>query len=261
MLIDWFTVAAQTVNFLLLIWLLHRFLYGPILRAMDRRETRIEARLKEALQAEQKARDEATEYQRLQRELEEGRVEQLREATEEAARHRKQLIEQGRTEALELAEAWKGAVIRDQRQFMADLKKRIGKEVLQIARKSLDDLTGSDLAAVLAERFAARFAALDQKHQASCAAAAEKSGVLVRSAVSLDQGLRDSLETSLRRVFGEDTVIDYRFAEDMPLGIELSLGGLKLSWGVDSQFAELERQLSLQFEEIGGAEQASGGPA
>ena len=35
MLIDWFTVAAQVVNFLVLMWLLKRFLYKPIVYAID----------------------------------------------------------------------------------------------------------------------------------------------------------------------------------------------------------------------------------
>ena len=38
MLIDWFTVVAQAANFLVLVWLLKRFLYKPILGAMDARE-------------------------------------------------------------------------------------------------------------------------------------------------------------------------------------------------------------------------------
>ena len=48
MLIDWFTVSAQAVNFLILIWLLKRFLYKPILGAMDAREKNIAAQLRDA---------------------------------------------------------------------------------------------------------------------------------------------------------------------------------------------------------------------
>ena len=43
MLIDWFTVAAQAINFLILVLLLRRFLYGPIVKAMDDREAAINA--------------------------------------------------------------------------------------------------------------------------------------------------------------------------------------------------------------------------
>ena len=48
MLIDWFTVGAQTLNFLILVWLLKRFLYKPILNAIDAREKRIAAELADA---------------------------------------------------------------------------------------------------------------------------------------------------------------------------------------------------------------------
>ena len=43
MQVDWLTVAAQIVNFLILVWLLHKFLYGPIVRAMGDREAAIAA--------------------------------------------------------------------------------------------------------------------------------------------------------------------------------------------------------------------------
>jgi hypothetical protein len=48
MLIDWFTVGAQVLNFLILVWLLKRFLYKPILDAIDAREQRIAAELADA---------------------------------------------------------------------------------------------------------------------------------------------------------------------------------------------------------------------
>ena len=52
-MINWFTVVAQIVNFLILIWLLQRFLYAPITDAMARREERIQSRMAAALKAEE----------------------------------------------------------------------------------------------------------------------------------------------------------------------------------------------------------------
>ena len=43
MLIDWFTVGAQALNFVLLVWMMRRYLYRPILNAVDAREKRIAA--------------------------------------------------------------------------------------------------------------------------------------------------------------------------------------------------------------------------
>ena len=55
MLINWFTVIAQIVNFVVLVALLKHFLYAPLLRAIDSREKRIADRLAEASQKNQEA--------------------------------------------------------------------------------------------------------------------------------------------------------------------------------------------------------------
>ena len=49
MLIDWFTIAAQALNFLILVWLMRRFLYKPILNAIDAREKLIAKELAEVV--------------------------------------------------------------------------------------------------------------------------------------------------------------------------------------------------------------------
>ena len=49
MLIDWFTIGAQALNFLILVWLLKHFLYQPILNAIDEREKRIAKELADAV--------------------------------------------------------------------------------------------------------------------------------------------------------------------------------------------------------------------
>ena len=63
MLIDWFTVIAQVVNFLILVWLLKRFLYRPILNAIDAREKRIAAKIADADAKEAEAQKQREEYQ------------------------------------------------------------------------------------------------------------------------------------------------------------------------------------------------------
>jgi F-type H+-transporting ATPase subunit b len=55
---DWSALALQMVNFTILVWLLHRFLYQPVLRLVDARRTEIEKQLAEARRAEAQAKDE-----------------------------------------------------------------------------------------------------------------------------------------------------------------------------------------------------------
>jgi len=54
MLTDWFTIVAQALNFLILVWLMKRFLYKPILHAIDEREKRIATELRTRTRKEPK---------------------------------------------------------------------------------------------------------------------------------------------------------------------------------------------------------------
>ena len=48
MLIDWFTVIAQIINFIVLVWLLKRFLFKPVLKAVEERQTKVSQQISEA---------------------------------------------------------------------------------------------------------------------------------------------------------------------------------------------------------------------
>lgn len=63
MLIDWFTVGAQALNFLILVWLMKRFLYRPVLNAIDAREKRIATQIAEAEAKEAAANQQRDEFQ------------------------------------------------------------------------------------------------------------------------------------------------------------------------------------------------------
>ena len=63
MLIDWFTIGAQALNFLILVWLLRHFLYQPILNAIDAREQKITAELADAAARKAEAQKDRDEFQ------------------------------------------------------------------------------------------------------------------------------------------------------------------------------------------------------
>ena len=110
MLIDWFTVVAQMVNFLVLVWLLKRFLYRPILNAIDARERRMAAELAEADAKKMAGDKERDEFQRKTHELEQQRTAILSKALEEAQAERQRLIAAAREDAsrwrIKWEEAW-----------------------------------------------------------------------------------------------------------------------------------------------------------
>ena len=105
MTVDWITVSAQVVTFLILVWLLRRFLYRPVMDAMGRREARIGERLEEARVREQAAEREEHSYREQREALHRRREELLEQAKAEAQGEKKRLLDDARS-AVPPARRW-----------------------------------------------------------------------------------------------------------------------------------------------------------
>ena len=99
MLIDWFTVGAQALNFIVLVWLLKRFLYKPILNAIDAREKRIATELADADAKKAEAQRERDEFQHKNEAFDQQRAALLSKATQEANAERQRLLGEAREAA------------------------------------------------------------------------------------------------------------------------------------------------------------------
>ncbi|MGB5096847.1 MAG: hypothetical protein WBN82_02930, partial [Porticoccaceae bacterium] len=99
MLIDWFTVGAQVVNFLILVWLLKRFLYRPILDAIDAREKRIASELADAAAGMAEAVATRDDFDRKSEAFEQQRATLLKQATDAAKAERHRLMDEARQAA------------------------------------------------------------------------------------------------------------------------------------------------------------------
>lgn len=244
MLIDWFTVSAQVVNFLLLLYLLKRFLYAPILQAMDKREQAISDRMTEAEKAQVDAEKNATDYLQKQQLLE-GQRERLLAAAEKAAeQHSKKLFAQAKDETEKLRSSWSEAVQREQTLFLSDLKKRVAAETLRISRKLTAELTGVDLQSRLVAVLLEKLQRLQKTERNKCVEAAIKAAPEVQSAFALDATLEKKLTLALQDLCASDLPVVYSTDAEMLFGIDVTIGELKFSWGIESYFKELEENIS-----------------
>ena len=140
MLIDWFTVIAQVVNFLILVWLLKRFLYQPILNAIDAREKRIAKELADADAKTAEAIQARDEFQHKKEEFDRQRAALLSKATDEATAKCQRLLDDARQAADALSAKRQEMLRNDAHNLNQAISRRTQQEVFAIARKALMDL-------------------------------------------------------------------------------------------------------------------------
>ena len=245
MLIDWFTVSAQVINFLILVWLLKRFLYKPILHAIDAREQRIALALADADAKKAEAQTERDEFRKKNEVFDQQRASRLGQATDEAKAEGQRLLDEARQDAEALRVERQEALKREQQNLNAEIARRTREEVFAIARRALTDLAGASLEARMSEVFARRLRALNDDVKADLAKALATSSdpVLVRSAFALPPEQRAAIQTALNETLAAEIQVRFETAPDVISGIELSANGRKAAWSVADYLVSLEKSV------------------
>src|ERR1700722_15536814 len=267
MLIHWFTVGALAINFLILVWLLKRFLYKPVLAAMDAREKKIAAQIADAAALQTKAQAERADLNQRSEALNREREGLLRKATEDANAERQRLIEAARVESQQLHSKLTQALAQERAELGHQLSVRTQAEVFAVARKTLADLAGASLEDRMIEVFIAHLRELPQAQKLTLAGAENDFGrgvvtdsvktpppagptpaALVRSAFVLPAAGRASIEAAIHECLGATVATRFKTSPEFVCGVELTMGGVKIAWSVADYLFSLSQSVAAFVE-------------
>jgi F-type H+-transporting ATPase subunit b len=243
LLIDWFTILAQIINFLILVFLLHRFLYNPIMNAMARREKRIADDLETAERKRREAREEIESYRQKKAELDEQRQELLRQAEKDADERRRDLLQKARAETDEIRTRWQRAIEQEKESFLADLRRRVGEETYRVMRSALTDMADVALEERIVTVFLEQLGGLSESYREALAAETADSWK-IHTAFDLPDERQAEIRQVVTEALGHNGRLTFKTQPDLIAGIELVAAGHKVAWSLDSYLDSLEEVLS-----------------
>lgn len=231
--LDWWTIGLQTINFGILVWLLHRFLYKPVLTMIDARKAEVRGQLDVAKNVEAKAKAELAAV-----EAERAGIAAEREAALKAAA----------AQAREMAEARRAQAERDAEALMDSTRKTLASEregALDEARRVALDL-GSDFAQRLLaevpmqyraeawiERIEQHLKAMPQaEREALVHQLAEGKPLAIVTACALPPATADHWNARLRQSLGISSAMTFAVDPALIAGAELHFPTaiLRFSW-------------------------------
>jgi len=251
MIIDWFTLIAQALNFLILLWLLKHFLYQPILDAIDSREKRIASTLAEAEAKKAEAFAEKKDFQRKNEQLDQQRSTLMSKAAEEAKTEGQRLLNEARL-AVEAYRAKRlETLAREQQSLNDEILRRTREEVFAIARKALTDLADTSLEKRMSKVLQRRLRELsdEQKDSLDKAFKLSLAPVVMRSAFLLPPEQQKELQQALNDTFSSKMNIRFETAPEMVSGIEIIANGHKIAWSIVEYLNSLEKSMSELLQE------------
>ena len=244
MQIDWFTFAAQIINFLILVWLLKRFLYKPVLEAMERRKSTIAKQFKVAEEAGQKAAEEQKKFVAMQEDFKKSVAKELQDVRQEAEKLRESLLDEVRQDAENARNQWHLTVEKEKKAFLDETSRTLSNQLQQLSRATLRDLAGEPLEKRIIKTFVRK---LDQEKDTlralHDAADADKT-VAVSSAFALDDDLQSELEKQVQSLLDLDVTFVYQKDSGLIAGISLEAGGRKVRWDIDRYLDDFEKELT-----------------
>ncbi|TIH13420.1 ATPase [Marinifilum sp. JC120] len=241
MLLDWFTIFAQILNFFVLIVLLKLFLYKPIVEAMQERKERIVSETRVLREARVEAQTLKIELLRKREDLENRESEVMAEIHAEAEKWQQQAMESARAEIDIMRKEWLSALEREKESFALNLRKKLIHEVSATAARIVHDLSGSDLEQLILSGFMQR---IDEEARGVDSGNSE---ILIRTGFEHTDLQKQKLKQFLEELFPVHNERIFITDSRLGLGIELIAGDRKWEWNLNSYVTELETKILTEI--------------
>lgn len=245
MKIDWFTLIAQVVNFIVLMWLLKRYLYKPILNAIDERENKILSQLKDAEAKKAEASKERDDFEQKNREFDTQKEEMMQKLVSEINSERIKLMAEARRKADALKVKLEEALTEEQEHRRQEISKKAVEEVFAITRKTLADISSASLEEQAVRTFLERMETLpgEEKAQFFSTLKSRTGPIRVQSAFKLSTKQQKDIKKSVSGVLGKVPQLEFSIKPELIGGIELITNGYKLSWSISDYLDSLKKSI------------------
>lgn len=246
MLIDWFTVGAQSLNFAILVWLMKRFLYKPILDAVDAREQRIAAALADAASKQAEAVTARDTVRADQATLDRQRAGWLEQARKDGADENESLKKTAQEAADALVKQQAEALRSEAARWRQNIVNKTSLAVFDMARQTLAELADVAMEARATEVFILLLQTLPQDTLQGLAEAARASTgpIQIRTAFDLPPTQQATLLSAVNAAFKSSAKVQFETRPDLVAGIELTVNGQKLAWSIADRLAGLQQALT-----------------
>lgn len=261
MKIDWFTVIAQAINFLILVWLLKRFLYKPILKAIDEREKKIAAQIKDADDKKAGAVKEQADFKKRNDDFDAQKKALMDKAVADSNAQRDKLLEDAKNQANTLRSNLEKAIKEKQESDALASAAKTQEQVFTITKKALKEMASSSLEEQSVNTFIKRLHELndDEKQKFITAFKSNTNTILVRSAFDLPAPQQSAMTDAVNETLGTKTTLQFTTTPDLISGIELTTNGYKLAWSFTEFLQSLQNNMAAATKEKQNAKPAMNG--
>lgn len=242
---DWWTFALQTVNFAVLVWLLHRFLYKPVLRMIDERRAELDKQSADARAAEAKIKEQLAAIEAERAGIAAQREAALKAAAAEAEESGKATRAHAQREAAEILEGARKTLAAERQQALVEARRAALDLGAEFAHRLLDEVPMQLRAEAWIERIERHLMTLPKSELGALIRQCSNGAALsVVTASPLPPATAESWRTRLRQSLGQDIPMAFAVDPALVAGAELRFPGAILHFSWQGALAALRSEVS-----------------
>lgn len=239
--INWFEIFAIILNFFILLALLNKFLFKPVLAAMEEREEKIEQTIEMAETKLKEAESILQEYENKVESIKEAEEDILNQASIEAREKRELMLEGFQEEIALKKELFERDFALEKKDFISKFRKFLADYTIRISRKLLEPLSDTKLE--------------DKLFEALLETVKEIPEEIIRAEQKLDGGQVDIISSGeiaedqakvltdlISKLTGKET-FNFSINEDLLYGYQLVFNTFTLNENLDFYLKDMEEEI------------------
>lgn len=252
--IDFVTLLAQLINLGILIWLLKRFLYQPILKMIDERQALIDNEIRQAKQATLEAEKEKRAYQKQLADFNAQKDALYLKANEDAEQLKHKLASEAKTAVQVSHKNWQQELASEKQAFDENLQTAIIDNFKTFAADALHDMADTDLTTLILRKFESKFLKLPKSKLATLAEQLQQLGrAQIETDCALPTEQKKHLQAFIIQSLGlKSAAVKFVFKVNPELisGIQILAGEQMISWNLNAYLTEFNQNMDAAYAEL-----------
>lgn len=234
MQIDWWTLALQAINFLVLVWLLWRFLYRPVKKVIEARKELAERAFGEAAEAKDEAEAARLSFEQDRLQLSQERQEMLKTVHQDLEVERGKMVEAAQHEAAQIIESANATIAKERKTAVAEIREQVTELAADLASTLLRQLGSDALNEAFLQKIETHIENLPEDERMRLATDLDADGarLTVVTAAALDAGTQTRWRTQLGARLDRSEMTEFAVDPGIIGGAELRFphAVLKFTW-------------------------------
>lgn len=247
MQINWFEIVAQIINFFVLLFILQKLLYKPVVKVMQERQERIQESQIEADEQMNKANELINQYDSKIVDIDSEKREILDNARTKAQERKTILLEEYREEAENKREAYLREIEDEKENFIANLRRNLGESAVKIASYVLNTISSRELEDEVFKNFINILQNLDDNIPDSISLEGEDS-IDIHTSRDLSREEKNTIEGTLKEKLKAVKSVNYEIDESLVLGYELDFETYTLHTNIKNYLDTIEKDIIENLE-------------